>query len=138
MTGRWAARFGGRFNRMGREALYTSLHPATAVREVHRTRRWQPMLFVAFEADLVDLMDARASGFDEALLAAEDWQERMVEDGIAPTQRLAEDLIAQGCAGLLVRSFAEGCGPNDLNLVLWRWDSATLRLVDDDGRLQVG
>lgn len=46
LTGRWAAKFGGRFNRPGREALYTSLHPATAVREVNRTRRWQPMLFV--------------------------------------------------------------------------------------------
>lgn len=136
MTGRWAAKFDGRFNRKGREALYTSLHPATAVREVHRTRRWQPMLFVAFEAVLTDLADAQASGFDEQLLAAEDWQERMVEDGIAPTQRLAEDLMAQGFAGLLVRSFAEGCGPSDLNLVLWRWDASTLRIIDDDGRLR--
>lgn len=80
-------------------------------------------------------MDAQASGIDEALLSANDWQERMVEDGIAPTQRLAEELIAQGCKQLLVRSFAEGCGLGDLNLVLWTWNPETLRIVDDEGRL---
>lgn len=105
------------------------------MREVSRTRRWQPTLFVSLEADLADVVDARASGLDEALLGADDWQERMVEDGIAPTQRLAEDLIAQGCAGMLVRSFAEGCGAEDLNLVLWRCDATSLRVIDDEGRL---
>ena len=37
-----------------------------------------------------------------------------------------------------VRSFAVGTGPDDLNLVLWRWgDERPVRvvLVDDEGRL---
>ncbi len=36
LSGEGAARFGGRFNRIGRIALYTSLAPETALREVNR------------------------------------------------------------------------------------------------------
>jgi hypothetical protein len=70
----------------------------------------------------------------------------MAAEGKSPTQRLAEDLKANGFAGLLVRSFAKGAsggatggnmGP-DLNLVLWAWGPRRprlLRVVDDEGRL---
>ena len=57
---------------------------------------------------------------------------------MAPTQALAERLIAAGFVGLLVRSFARGATPADLNLVLWRWGAdppATLSVIDDEGRL---
>ena len=37
-----------------------------------------------------------------------------------------------------VRSFAAGTGPDDLNLVMWRWGArrpARIVLSDDEGRL---
>jgi len=54
-----------------------------------------------------------------------------------PTQDLARTLVAEGCAGLLVRSFARGASDRDLNLVLWRWagEGCALDLVDDEDRL---
>ena len=51
---------------------------------------------------------------------------------------LAERLIAAGFVGLLVRSFARGATPADLNLVLWHWGAdspATLSVIYDEGRL---
>ena len=68
-------------------------------------------------------------------LAAADWRVRMREDGAAPTQRLADRLIAEGLAGMRVPSYARGAGAGDLNLVLWRWEGM-LRAVDDEGRLR--
>ncbi len=85
LSGEWAARFGGRFNRKGRPALYTVLEPGTALREVSRTKRMQPTLFVSYEASLVDVVDAAASGLDDAVLGADDWQRRMDAEGMAPS-----------------------------------------------------
>jgi hypothetical protein len=65
LTGRWSARWGGRFDRVGREALHTSLSPITSMREVVRNGRMQPTLVVALEADLANVVDARASGLNE-------------------------------------------------------------------------
>jgi hypothetical protein len=48
---------------------------------------------------------------------------------------LAEDLIAAGHSGLLVRSFAASAGPREMNLVLWTWSADTLRVIDDERRL---
>jgi RES domain-containing protein len=58
--------------------------------------------------------------------------------GKAPTQILAEKLIADGYAGLQVPSFAKGARGEDLNMVLWVWGTklpAKLVLIDDEGRL---
>ena len=62
----------------------------------------------------------------------------MREDTLAPTQRFARTLVADGFAGLLVRSFARGAGERDLNLVLYVWSGARparLRVIDDESRL---
>ena len=61
----------------------------------------------------------------------------MLEGQTAPTQELAQLLIAEGYAGLLTRSFARGTSGVNLNLVLWRWsgDGCSLELIDDEGRL---
>ncbi len=58
--------------------------------------------------------------------------------GEARTQAFASRLIAEGVNGLLVRSFAPGATPKDMNLVLWRWGiekPTRLILIDDEGRL---
>jgi hypothetical protein len=73
-----------------------------------------------------------------AALAAEDWRLQMRAHGKAPTQILAERLIADGYAGMRVRSFAKGATTMDFNMVLWVWGSTLptkLALVDNEGRL---
>ena len=135
LTGRWSARWGGRFDRVGREALYTSLSPLNSMREVVRSGRMQPTLIVAMEARLTDIVDATASELSEHLLSAPMWREGQIRGEIAAPQQLSEDLIAQGARGLLVRSLVPGAGPLEMNLVLWSWDLDSLRVIDDERRL---
>lgn len=62
----------------------------------------------------------------------------MKANGTAKTQSFANELHQAGYDGLLVRSFASGSTPQDLNLVLWRWRAvppAYLELIDDEGCL---
>ena len=65
LSGAGAARFGGRFNRVGRPALYTSLAPDTALREANQVGTLQPTALVAYTADVAPLLDSR----DPAALA---------------------------------------------------------------------
>lgn len=144
LSGRGAALFGGRFNRKGRETLYTSVSPETALREANQVGTLQPTTLVAYQADVSPVFDTRdreglgAYGLDADDLAASDWRTRMLVSEPVPTQEFAERLIADGYAGLLVRSYARGADRDALNLVLWRWnvDGARLTLIDDDGRLR--
>lgn len=144
LSGEGARRHGGRFNPKGMPALYTSLSIMTAIREANQIGTLQPTTLVAYRGDLEPVFDAtnldaaREYGLGLADLGGDDWRVRMRDDGKAPTQLLAERLIADGYVGLRVRSFARGAGDADLNLVLWRWSDAAparLILVDDERRL---
>ena len=140
LSGEGAARFGGRFNRIGRPALYTSLAPETALREANQVGTLQPTTLVAYQADIGPLLDGRDEaalapfGMTPARLAAPDWRDRMLSGTSAPTQDMAEAAIAQGFAGIVVQSYARGAPADALNLVLWTWDGR-IALVDDDDRL---
>ncbi|RJL05529.1 RES domain-containing protein [Paracoccus aestuarii] len=145
LSGEGARRFGGRFNPKGTPALYTSLSIMTAIREANQIGTLQPTTLVAYRADLEPVFDATDA---EALkdydmrttdLAAEEWRIRMREDGKAPTQIFAEQLIRKAYCGMLVRSFVKGATEADRNLVLWNWRDtlpSQLSLVDDEGRLR--
>lgn len=144
LSGRGAALYGGRFNPKGMPALYVSLAVMTAVREANQVGSLQPTTLVAYEADFEAIFDGRdaealaAEGVDPAMLAATTWRDEMRANGGARTQALARRLIASGHAGMLVRSFAPGNGPDDVNLVLWTWGPlppARLVAIDDEGRL---
>lgn len=143
LSGEGAARFGGRFNPRGVPALYTALTIATAIREANQAGDLQPTTLVAYRAAFTDLFDCRDAGalsrFDMTAetLADPAWREAMRKDGRAPTQDFAITLIAVGHPGMLVRSFARGAAPDDLNLVLWRWsgEGAALSVIDDEARL---
>lgn len=144
LSGSGAAAYGGRFNCRGMAALYCSLNPLTALREANQVGDLQPTTLVAFDAVIERVFDTRDP---EALarhrmtsedLASADWRDEMRTLGACATQRLADELIAAGHHGLLVRSFARGAGAEDLNLVLWRWSDgppSRLNLIDDEGRL---
>ena len=145
LSGEGARRYGGRFNPKGMPALYTAQSVMTAIREANQIGILQPTTLVAYAADISPIFDGtesaalKAQGMNAADLAADDWRARMLADGKAPTQELAERLKASGFAGMQVRSFAKGATKAELNLVLWAWgpDAPTaLSLIDDEGRLR--
>ena len=142
LFGAGAAWYGGRFNRVGRAALYTSLRPETALREANQVGTLQPTTLVAYKADIEPILDGRdtdalaAFGLTPAELADPAWRDRKLRREPVPTQELAEAAIGSGFAGLLVPSFARGALLEALNLVLWRWDGL-LTVVEDENRLDI-
>ncbi len=144
LSGRGAELYGGRFNRKGTPALYTSLSIMTALREANQVGSLQPTTLVSYDADIERIFDCRgeaalrAEGLDAAALADPTWRDQMKAVGEAKTQAFARTLAAAGYHGLLVRSFAPGATDDDLNLVLWQWSDALpcrLTLIDDENRL---
>ena len=145
LSGDGARRHGGRFNRRGIPALHTSLSPLTAIREAQPLGRpMQPLTLCAYEVDVEHVFDAedgeqrRALGVRASDLACPTWESEMLSGELPASQALADHLIAEGYSGMRVRSFAAGTGPDDLNLVMWRWGPEwpnRVVLVDDEGRL---
>lgn len=145
MSGIGARLHAGRFNSKGIPALYTAMSVMTAIREANQIGTLQPTTLVPYEGDIIPIFDATDAdalgiyGVTPADLAANDWRIRMQSKGKAPTQIVAERLIADRYAGLRVRGFAAGANAEDLNVVLWVWGSASLVklvLIDDQGRLR--
>ncbi|WP_299616329.1 RES domain-containing protein [uncultured Tateyamaria sp.] len=144
LSGRGAERYGGRFNPVGTPALYTALSPATALREANQVGDLQPTVLVAYQADIGPVFDTRDThalmelGVSHSDLADPGWRSTMLAEQPVRTHAFAQTLGDQGYAGVLVRSYARGMGAQDLNLVLWRWsdDTASLRVIDDDSRLE--
>ncbi len=145
LSGEGARRHGGRFNRRGIPALYTSLSPLTAIREAQPLGRpLQPLTLCAYEVDVEPVFDAldeeqhRTMDVSESVLACPTWEAEMLAGGIPASQALADRLIAASYAGMRVRSFATGTDADDLNLVIWKWGSdrpTRVILIDDEGRL---
>jgi RES domain-containing protein len=143
LSGEGARRYGGRFNPRGLAALYCTLDPVTAVREVSQIGQpLQPTILVSFQADIDPVFDATdpaalaGQGTTPEMLAANDWRIHMTEGREAPTQSLARRLHDAGFAGMLAPSYARLAPPQARNLILWRWSPATMRLIDDESRLQ--
>lgn len=143
LSGEGARRYGGRFNPKGMPALYCTLDPVTAVREVSQIGQpLQPTILVSFEADVDPVFDASdptalaRHGMTPETLAANDWRVHMAAGQEAPTQAFARSLHGAGFAGMLAPSYARLAPPQARNLVLWRWTPQTLRLIDDESRLK--
>ena len=144
-SGEGARRHGGRFNRRGVPALYTSLAPLVAIREAQPFGRpLQPLTLCAYEIDVEPVFDAldqerrRAYGVAASDLVCPTWEAEMLAGTVPASQALADRLIAAGYAGMRVRSYAAGASLDDLNLVLWRWSAdrpSRVVLIDDEGRL---
>lgn len=144
LSGEGARRYGSRFNRPGRAALYLARDFDTLRHEIARGGRFQPSVVLEFDAILSGLFDAAdptglaAYDIDAQALAGDGWRRAMMAGQVAPTQDFAEALIADGATGLVVPSHARGARPEARNLVLWVWgDGPPNRLVpiDPEGRL---
>lgn len=144
-SGEGARRYGGRFNRRGIAALYTSLAPLTAIREAQPLGRpMQPLTLCCYEVDVEPVFDAldeerrRELEVTESDLGCPNWEADMLAGGVPASQAIADRLIASGYAAMRVGSFAAGAAADDLNLVMWRWGTerpARVVLIDDEGRL---
>ncbi len=144
-SGEGARLHGGRFNPPGVDALYTCLRPETAWLEGQQGFPFkpQPLTLCAYTVDCRDVVDLTSETTRTALgISVNDlacpWEAIADRKVQPPTWRLAEMLIAQGCAGLLAPSFAPGSNGDDINAVFWRWSPEPphrLRIIDDEGRL---
>lgn len=144
-SGAGAARFGGRFNPVGVDALYTSLRLETAWLEAQQgfPFKAQPMTLCAYEVDCADVVDLTDPATLAELGIAADhlacpWEDMAARGVKPPSWLLAERLIEAGHAGALVRSFAPGTATEDVNAVFWRWSNEPphkVRVVDHHERL---
>ncbi len=145
LSGEGARLHGGRFNRVGVPAFYASLSPVTAIRETSPLGQpLQPLLLCAYEVDAEPVFDAldpsrlRAHAVTDDDLRCPTWEHDMYHGIVPLSQALADRLIAAGCVGMRVPSFAPGAVANDVNLVFWRWSDrrpSRITLIDDERRV---
>ena len=145
MSGEGARITGGRFNRIGKPALYLALRFETAVGECAQgfAHRIPPMTLCEYEVDCEPVADLRDEQGRERLnvtmtALACPWKALMLDGKPVPSQGVAERLEREGFAGMLVPSFFHGASASDANLVLWRWGDRLPTLVtvhDPDRRL---
>lgn len=145
ISGDGAARYGGRFNPVGVQALYTSLRPEAAWREAQQGFPFkpQPLTLCAYEvdcddvADLADPATLRRLSIAPADLACA-WEAMMLSGSTPPTWQIAARLRTDGFAAAIIPSFAPGSPGSDRNVVFWDWTDAPphkVVVIDDEGRL---
>lgn len=145
LSGAGAQLHGGRFNRRSVPAFYASLDVLVAVREASPLGTpFHPVTLCQYRVDCEDIFDTRdpkatkREGVTRNELSCPSWNQEMLEGKVPASQQLADRLVIKGYVGMLVRSFAHGAGPKDMNLVLWKWTKRRphkVILFDPDHRL---
>jgi RES domain-containing protein len=145
LSGAGAALMGRRFNMKGQNALYLSLRPETALREVTAgfAHRLRPLILCSYDVDCEDIIDLRDDTARATANVTRDelacpWAEDLARGGEPASHAMVRRLVKTGAAGILVPSFATGARADDANLVLWRWGPALphrVAVFDPNGRL---
>jgi len=144
-SGAGAAKHGGRFNRPGLPALYTSSSYELAITEAHQGLpfKLQPLTIVSYAVDHDNVLDlSSASACAAAGIAFEDlacaWELIAFDGGTPPSWTLSGRLIEHRIGGIIVPSFARGAHAHSVNIVFWDWDANPPRQVavnDAESRL---
>ena len=127
-SGAGAAIHGGRFNPKGVEALYVALTLEGAFLEINQgfALKFAPCTMCSYDVDCDDLADLRTEGgrqvhsvdFNDMACA---WFSLAAAGTVPPSWQVAQRLMEEGFAGMLVPSFAVGARSDWANLVLWHW-----------------
>ncbi|WP_225010917.1 RES family NAD+ phosphorylase [Novosphingobium percolationis] len=144
-SGEGARIHGGRFNRVGTACFYAALSLETAWLEAQQgfAFKAQPLTICSYSAELSDVLDLTDAGVREAARVTLAqlgcaWERLAGDRKAVPTWELADRLIALGCAGVIVPSFASRATVDDRNLVLWSWSRVPphrIEGIDDEQRL---
>lgn len=142
LSGAGAASEGGRFNRVGMEALYLSRAPQTALEEYRQDSSLVPPATLAsYMVSLGSVVDL-SQGFDPEHWAG-DWAQwdcpwrkiARIDKALPPSWLLADRVITQGHKGILFPSIRH---PGGTNLVIFHSNLTAadrLQVHDPDGRL---
>lgn len=145
ISGKGAARKGGRFNRPGQDTLYTSIDVTTAFYEAAQGMivKPHPMTLCSYETDLTQILDLTSTSNKSALGIMDSqlgcaWRRDLADGKVPASWSIADDLISQGVIGILVKSFAPLIPQDGVNLVLWDWSetgSNKVTVVDPNKNL---
>jgi RES domain-containing protein len=145
ISGKGAAISGGRFNIKGQQALYLSLEPVTALAECTQgfANRMLPLTLCEYDVDCAEIADLTDADVRKALNVSDTdiscaWLSFQRKGKIAPSQAVAQALIATHIVGALVPSFVPGIHGDAVNLVLWQWGGrlpCKVTVYDPEGRL---
>lgn len=145
-SGEGAARNGGRWNRVGQPALYTSERFETAWLEAQQgfPFKTQPLTLCTYEVvcgpilDLCDLATCERVRPNPRAWMHEAWLDKKRRRQPVIAWEIAEQLIEMGFVGIRVPSQAKGATERDINIVFWRWTGSAptmVRVIDDENRL---
>jgi RES domain-containing protein len=144
-SGAGAALYGGRFNPVGIDALYTSQTFQTAWLEAQQGLPYkaQPMTLCGYDIDcesILDLTDNAVRTANGVTIGDLDcaWKDLATRRIEPPSWTMMKRLTARGVAGIIVQSFAIGATSADVNVIFWTWSDSLprqVKVIDDAGRL---